>query len=63
MPCKAYKRGHSTHIRDLSKAKVCVSCAVNRAGLSIARITNTGRVSTKDLHRLYDGRIESKASL
>ena len=63
MPCKAYKRGHSTHIRGLSKAKVCVSCAVNRAGLSIARITNTGRVSTKDLHRLYDGRIESKASL
>ena len=63
MPRKAYKRGHSTHIRGLSKAKVCVSCAVNRAGLSIARITNTGRVSTKDLHRLYDGRIESDAIL
>lgn len=63
MPRKAYKRGHSTHIRGLSKAKVCVPCAVNRTGLSIARITNTGRVSTKDLHRIYDGRIESDAIL
>ena len=46
MPRKAHKRGHSTHIRGLSKEKVCVPCAVNRNGLSISKITNTGRVST-----------------
>ncbi len=57
MPRKAHKRGHSTHIRGLSKEKVCVPCAVNRNGLSISKITNTGRVSTKDLHHIYDGRI------
>ena len=44
MPRKAHKRGHSTHIRGLSKEKVCVPCAVNRNGLSISKITNTGRV-------------------
>ena len=47
MPRKAHKRGHSTHIRGLSKEKVCVSCAVDRNGLSISKITNTGRVSKK----------------
>ena len=56
MPRKAHKRGHSTHIRGLSQEKVCVPCAVNRNGLSISKITNTGRVSTKDLHHIYDGR-------
>ena len=34
--------------KDLSKEKVCVPCAVNRNGLSISKITNTGRVSTRD---------------
>ena len=48
MPRKAHKRGHSTHIRGLSQEKVCVPCAVNRNGLSISKITNTGRVSTRD---------------
>lgn len=43
MPRKAHKRGHSTHIRGLSQEKVCVPCAVNRNGLSISKITNTGR--------------------
>ncbi len=63
MPRKAHMRGHSTHIRGLSKEKICVPCAVNRNGLSISKITNTGRVSTKDLHHIYDGRIESNSTL
>ncbi len=63
MPRKAHKRGHSTHIRGLSKEKICVPCAVNRNGLSISKITNTGRVSTKDLHHIYDGRIENNSTL
>ncbi len=51
IPRKAHKRGHS----GLFKEKVCVPYAVNRHGLSISKITNTGRVSTKDYHRIYDG--------
>lgn len=57
LPRKAHKRGSSTHIRGLSHEKVCVPCAVNRSGQSIARATNLGRVATKNLHTLYDGRI------
>lgn len=37
--------------------------AVSRNGLSISMITNTGSVSTKDLHHIYDGRIKNYATL
>jgi transposase-like protein len=63
MPRKAHKRGHATHLRGLSHEKICVPCAVNRTGHSIAKITNTERVSTKDLHHLFDERIVSHATL
>lgn len=63
MPKASYKRGHSSHLRGLSHENVCVPCAVNRNGQSIAKITNTGRVSTKDLHKLYDGRIKENSVL
>ncbi len=57
MPRKARKRGKSIHKRGLSHEKVCVPCAVNRTGLSIAKATNLGRVATKDLHFVYDNKI------
>jgi transposase-like protein len=63
MPRKSHKRGHSTHTRGLSREKVCVPCAVNRCGMSISKITNTGRVATKDLHHIYDGRIKENSIL
>lgn len=63
MPRAAHKRGHSTKIRGISKEKVCVPCAVNRDGMSIAKASNLGRVSTKDLHKTYDGRIISGSTM
>ena len=57
MPRKSHKRGCSTNFRGLSHEKVCVPCAVNRTGLSIAKASNLGRVSTKDLHFVYDNKI------
>lgn len=63
MPRGPHKRGYSTHVRGLSSEKVCVPCAVNGKGMSIAKASNTGRVSTQDLHRLYDGRIDPPATL
>ena len=58
MPRKAHKRGKSIHKRGISQEKICVPCAVNRSGLSIAKATNLGHVATKDLHSLYDGKIK-----
>ena len=63
MPRKAHKRGKDIHTRDLSHEQVCVPCAVNRNGLSIAKITNLGRVGAKDIHHAFDNRIEPNSIL
>ena len=63
MPRKAHKRGKQTHLRGLSHEKVCVPCAVNRNRLSIAKITNLGRVGAKDIHHAFDNRIEPNSIL
>lgn len=63
MPRNPHKRGNSTNVRGLSKEKVCVPCAVNRNGLSISKITNTGRIATSDLHNIYDNRIEEGSTV
>ncbi len=61
MPRKAHKRGHSTHKRGLSKEKVCVPCAVDRNGCSVAKIANLGRAATKDIANVLGGRIKTKS--
>ena len=63
MPRPAHKRGHCSSLRGVSREKVCVPCAVNRDGLAIAKVATLGRVSTKDLHKVYDGRIESGSTM
>ena len=63
MPRKAHKRGKQTHLRGLSHEKVCVPCAVNRNGLSIAKITNLGKVGSKDIHNAFDNRISANSIL
>ena len=63
MPRKAHKRGKDIHTRGLSHEQVCVPCAVNCNGLSIAKITNLGRVGAKDIHHAFDNRIEPNSIL
>lgn len=63
MPRKPHKRGHQVKVKGISHEKVCVPCAVNRNGLSIAKATNLGRVSTKDLHTIYDNRIKEGSTV
>ncbi len=63
LPRQAHKRGGEVHIRGLSREKVCVPCAVNRSGLSIAKTSNLGRVSTQAIHNVYDGRIVQDSTI
>ena len=63
MPRKSHKRGNDIHTRGLSHEQVCVPCAVNCNGLSIAKITNLGRVGAKDIHHAFDNRIEPNSIL
>ena len=63
MPRESHKRGTDVHVRGLSHEKLCVPCAVNRNGLSIAKPSNLGRVSTKALNKIFDGRMEKGSIL
>lgn len=38
-------------------------CAVNRNGLSIAKVSNLGRVSTQAIHNVYDGKIAQDSTI
>lgn len=63
MPRSAHRRGGETHKRGISKEKVCVSCAVNRTGLSISKVSNLGHVTINELHSVFDGRITPSSVL
>lgn len=63
MPRASHKRGEAISTKGLSKEQVCVPCAVDRTGLSIAKVSNLGRVATKNLHSVYDGRIDNNSTL
>ena len=57
MQRKAHKRGKQVHLRGLSREQVCVPCSVNGNGLSVARISNLGKVGTKDLEFAFRNQI------
>ena len=57
MPREAYKRGSECKKRGLSREKVCVPCAVNRDGLSIAKVSSLGKASVATISSVLEGRI------
>ena len=61
LPRTAYKRGTKASKRGLSTEKVCVPCAVNLDGLSVAKISNLGKPSLKDLQKVLDGNISKNS--
>ena len=63
IPRASRKRGKSIHKRGLSREQVCVPCAIDRSGHSVSKVATLGRIKTKDLHILYDGKISEDATL
>ena len=57
LPRPAHKRGTRATKRGISKDQVCVPCGVNLDGLSIAKISNLGKPSLKDLQKVLNGKI------
>lgn len=49
MPREPHMRGERSKKRGISLEKVCVPCAVNRDGKSIAQIANLGRASVRSI--------------
>lgn len=59
----SFKKEKLLNKRGLSKDLVCVPCAVNRMGYSIAKISNLGKISTKALEKVYGNRIKTDTVL
>lgn len=51
LPCSVHKRGTRVSKRGILKEQVCVPCGINLDGKSIAKISNLGKPSLKDLHK------------
>lgn len=58
LPRKSHRRGTKATTRGLSCEKVCIPCGVNMGGLSIARISNLGKPSWKDIDKVLGGRVK-----
>ena len=63
MPHEPHMRGERSKKRGISLEKVCVPCAVNRDGKSIAQIANLGRASVRSISSVFGGRISPDAVL
>lgn len=49
--------------RGLSEDKVCVPCAINREGLTIAKVAKLGKVSKEALEKTFENKIEEKSTI
>lgn len=56
------KRGRKGVSRGLSEDLVCVPCAVDRRGNSVAEISNLGSCTAKDIEHVLGGRIDKGSS-
>lgn len=56
IPRESRKRGKGAK-RGLSDEQVCVVCAVNREGLSVSVVSNSGKPSSGDIDRALGGKI------
>lgn len=58
LPRKPHKRGGEAKTRGISDEYVCVASAIDRNKNIILEMTNKGRISIKDLKRLYTDHVE-----
>lgn len=57
MPRRPHKRGHDIYGNVGMNEYACIPCAVTREGLSIARVSNVGNISSERLSDFFHGRI------
>ena len=63
LPRNPHKRGEKAVKRGLSKEKVCIPCGINMNGLSVAKISNLGKPSWKDIQSVLGGKVEKQSIL
>ena len=60
IPRKSRKRGRENHIPGTSKQQVCVACALDDNGISIARICGLGGTTAKKLSHVLSSALKSE---
>ena len=63
IPRESHKRGTKAEKRGLSEEKVCIPCGINMNGLSIAKISNLGKPTWKDLQSVLGGKVDKGSIL
>jgi len=63
MPRPSRKRGKEVKKRGLSSEQVCVATSLDRQGNLIIELLCTGRMTSEELERLYNGRIDENSIL
>lgn len=63
MPRKSHKRATTATRRGLSEEKVCIPCGINMNGLSIAKASNLGKPSWKDIDKVLGGKVDKGSIL
>lgn len=63
MPRESRKRGKQVKKRGISKDQVCVATAIDRNGNLILELLCKGRMSTNDVMRLFENRLDKGAIL
>ncbi len=63
LPRKAHKRGNEAGKRGISKEQVCFPCAVNRKGMSYAKVACVGRPTNRSIQRVLGNNIVPNSTL
>ncbi len=61
MPRASRKRGKEVELRGISHEQVCVSSAIDRSKNIVLECVCMGRISSVDLKRAYDGKINNQS--
>ena len=63
MPRPAHHRGHSIKKKGLSDEQVCIPCAVNRKGKSVAKVGKLGKVNSLCIENIVGKQIKNSSIL
>lgn len=60
LPRKAHRRGHDNHKKGLSREHVCIVCALDDSGISVAHISGCGAPKGRDLTQVLKNHINKE---
>ena len=63
MPRKSHKRGGENHTKGLSKNQVCIVCALDETGNSVAHISGTGAPRNQHIREVLHNHMDTQTTI